>query len=367
MRIAFDARPLIGARTGVGVWLEALLRGLAPTDWQLDLCVPRQSAELGIDDLTARVSVLAPRIPLPGTLWLHTVLGPALAGRADVYVGTLGILPRRLAARSVLVVNDMTPLTRPRHHTLANRYCFSAYIGESLAAADEIVCISEATRTRLSERFPAAGRRAHVIALAVDHRFSPSVAGELPDGVQARFAAGRPYLLQLGTLEPRKGVLTLLAAHAELVSRQADAPDLVLAGGRGWVGAELERALAGHPRRDRVHLPGYVERVDAVELYRHAEVVVLASEEEGFGLPLAEALACGAACVISDEPALLEVAGGAAAIFPRGEATALADTLTGVLLGQRAFLRQAALARAPHFSSERMVASWQTLLTELVQ
>jgi glycosyltransferase involved in cell wall biosynthesis len=367
MRIAFDARPLLGPRTGVGVWLELLLRELAHTDWRLALCLPRREPELGLGELATRCEIVAPAHALPGTLWLHTLAGPALAGRADVYVGTLGILPRRLSCPAALVVNDITPLTRPRHHTLANRFCFNAYFAESLQRADEIVCISAATRDRLRDAFPAAGRRARVIGLAADPFFSPPADGRGPHEARERFAGGRPFVVQLGTLEPRKGITTLVAAHALLVERMPDAPDLVLAGGRGWGGDWLAPALARHPRRDRIHLPGYVERAAARDLLRHAEAVALASEEEGFGLPLAEALACGARCVISDEPALVEVAGGAARVFPRGDARALAGALAEVLTRERAPSRGDALARAQDFSIDRMAAAWRALLAELGQ
>ena len=83
MRIAFDARSLIGPRTGVGVWLEGLLRGLAATtDWRFLLCLPRRVVRLGLEDLGDRAAVLAPPVPLPGTLWLHTVAAPMLVGRS---------------------------------------------------------------------------------------------------------------------------------------------------------------------------------------------------------------------------------------------------------------------------------------------
>jgi glycosyltransferase involved in cell wall biosynthesis len=169
-------------------------------------------------------------------------------------------------------------------------------------------------------------------------------------------------------LEPRKGITTLLAAHGAMLGRRPDAPELVLAGGRGWGGGWLERALARHPDRSRVHLPGYVSREDARDLLRAAEVVILASEEEGFGLPLAEALTCGAACVASDAPALVEVAGGAARHFPRGDVEALTDALTDALNpGVQRALREAAIGRAPALGWERPLASWQTLLVAVAR
>jgi glycosyltransferase involved in cell wall biosynthesis len=367
MRIAFDARPLLGERTGVSVWLEGLVRGLAAaTDWRLVACLPRPGEEIGLADLGGRLTRLAPRLALPGTLWLHTVAAAEVAGRADVYLATLGILPRRLAVPAALVVHDLTPYTRPHHHTLANRFCFNAYFAESVAAADEVVCVSQATRDRLAAQAPSAGRRARVIAEGVDEYFSPATEADSGGATRARHAAGRPFLVQLGTLEPRKGVATLLAAHAALLRRHPGAPDLVLAGGRGWGGRWLEAALAAHLEPARVHLPGYVTREDARALLRHAEVVVLASEEEGFGLPLAEALACGAACVASDEPALVELAAGAAEHFPRGDAHALASALERALSRERrAALHAAARARAVSLRWAAPLAAWRGLLAEL--
>jgi len=364
MRIAFDARPLLGARTGVGVWLESLLRGLAATtSWEFLLLLPRQ-APLGVEDI-ARTIVVAARLPLPGTVWLHTTAATAVAG-ADAVVATLGVLPRRTRIPSVLMVHDLTPRLRPRSHTLANRFCFNAYFEESLATATEIVCLSDATRAALATVLPQQTRRARVIRPGVDVFFSPAPAGEDAQDVRNRFASGRRFILQLGTLEPRKGIATLVAAHAALVRADRLAPDLVLAGSRGWGGSFVERALAAHPEPGRVHLPGYVERHDARSLLRHAEAVIVASEEEGFGLPLAEAMACGAACVASDAPALVETGASAVRHFPRGDAAALAAILRSLFVGdEAAALRSAALARASALGWDAPLAEWRTLLAQV--
>jgi glycosyltransferase involved in cell wall biosynthesis len=366
MRIACDARPLLGPRTGVGVWLEGLLRGLAgTTDWRFVLCLPRAGGDPGLGDLEPRVERLAPPRPLPGTLWLATVAAELVDDRADAFVGTLAVLPRRLRLPSALVVHDLTPRTRPADHTPANRFCFNAYFEESVVAADVVVCVSAATRERLAAVLPAQARTARVIRNGVDAFFSPDATGA--SATRERFAGGRPFVVQLGTLEPRKGIATLLAAHGRLLERAGDAPDLVLAGGPGWGGGWLQEGLARHPRPDRVHRPGYVGREDARALLRHAEVVVVASEEEGFGLPLAEALACGAACVASDTPALQEVAAGAALGFPAGREDALAATIADALRPERqAALRAAARRRAAGLSWATPLEAWRELLAGLV-
>lgn len=362
--IAFDARPLLGRWTGVGWWLAGLLRELAArTDWRFVLAVPRPVADLGLAGVDDRAVILAPPLRLPGTLWLQTLAGPAVSACARAYVGTLGILPRRLGIPAALAVHDLTPISRPHHHTLANRFCFSAYFGESLERADEIVCASEATRRRLAAFDTRHASRARGIRLAADPFFSPPPPEENGDALRRKLAGGRAFIVQLGTLEPRKGIPVLLQAHARLLADDPSAPDLVLAGGGGWGGDWLARALGAHPRRDRVHVPGYVDRETARALLRHAEAAVLASEEEGFGLPLAEALACGAPCVISDEPALVEVAGGCARVFRRGDAAALAAALKRTLAGDRARLRAASLARARQLTWDEPAAAWVSLLT----
>jgi len=362
MRIGFDARPLVPPLTGVGVWLRELLSALAEaTSWELTLHLPRRRA-LALE-LPRQAAVVASGLPLPGTLWLATTAFSQIQG-CDAFVGTLGILPRRLATPAVLVLHDLTPRTRPHHHRLANRFCFNAYLEESLAQARVVVCDSHATANKLASLLPGWAKDTRVIPLAVSPFFAPGE--EDPASVQERFSQGRPFILQLGTLEPRKGITTLLAAHDALLAANPQAPDLVLAGAKGWGGNFLTKALARHRFPERVHLPGYVTREEARSLLRCAEVVVLASEEEGFGLPLAEAMACGAACVASDDPALVEVAGGSALHFPRRNPKALAAALEEALvLANNARLRQLALARAQALRWDVVLPHWLSLLVEL--
>ncbi|MFN3413121.1 MAG: glycosyltransferase, partial [Thermoanaerobaculum sp.] len=151
-----------------------------------------------------------------------------------------------------------------------------------------------------------------------------------------------------------------------LLAENPQAPDLVLAGGRGWGGGFVERALAHHRQPRRVHFPGYVTREEARSLLRTAQLVVLASEEEGFGLPLAEALCCGAACVASKEDALVEVAAGAALHVPPRNPQALAQALSVALRPQvQADLRQKASARAPELRWDKVWPQWVSLFSEL--
>ncbi len=364
MSIAFDGRPLLGPRTGVGTWTVAVAGGLARRGERVVLHAPRPLA-LPPELAGAGVRAVAPRGPrLPGTLWLHTALRARLLETgAEVFVAGLAIAPRRPPVPTVAMVHDLTPRTLPHRHTLANRFCFNAYLETSLEEAAAVVVGTAAVERELLAAFPRVAPKLVRIGYGVDPWFSPPRAHDDGEAVRRRFAGGRPYLLHLGTLEPRKGIPTLVAAWEALVAARPGAPDLVVAGGRGWgTGPILER-IRRSPHADRIHLPGYVDRAAARDLLRHAEAFVLASEAEGFGLPLAEALACGTPAIASDIPVLREVAGDAALYAPPGDAGAFAAALAAALEpGRAAALRERALRRAAALSWERVVARWAELL-----
>ncbi len=368
MNIGCDGRALIGPLTGVGRWTVEVVSGLAGR-WGHRI-VLAASKPLALPDRLRHPAVEAlplPAAPWPGTLWLHTALPAALArAGVDVYLAPLAIVPRRCPVPAVAVVHDVTPRTHPHRHTLANRFCFNAYLEESLERAAVVVASSLGTAELLREIAPRARRRVVRIPLGVDGSFRPPPPDDDGGRVRRRFAAGRRYILHLGTLEPRKGLLDLVAAWERLAGRDDDPPDLVLAGGRGWGWRPIGARLAASPLRERIHLPGYVPDEDALALLQHAEVFVLASESEGWGLPLGEAIACGTPCVASDIPPLHEVAGDAALFAPAGEPDALAEAIAAALEPATArTLRERAAARAPALRWEPIVDRWHELLTEV--
>src|SRR5262249_16713468 len=154
----------------------------------------------------------------------------------------------------------------------------------------------------------------------------------------------------LGTLEPRKNVETLVAACERLWDRRPSRPDLVLAGGLGWKAESLRRRIERSAHRDRIHVTGYAPRETARELYRAAEAFAYPSLEEGFGLPLLEAMSCGIPAVSSEADALVEVGGDAALRAPAGDAGALASALERALEDDE--LRDALRARGPARAKE---------------
>jgi hypothetical protein len=167
----------------------------------------------------------------------------------------------------------------------------------------------------------------------------------------------RPYVLSVGTLEPRKNLPTLLRAFDRLLARagtRAAELDLVVVGGRGWRDRELLAEVSRRASSGRLRMLGYVSETDLVALYGGAEVLAYPSHFEGFGLPVLEAMACGTPVVATDVEALREVSGGAAVLVPLGDEAALSDGIATFIEdpAARAAARARGLARAATFRWE---------------
>jgi len=220
-----------------------------------------------------------------------------------------------------------------------------ATIRPALRRAAVLLCNSEATRSDLVGRFPAAGAKTRVVPFAADARFAAAA----PDPeVLARHRLDRPYVLAVGTLEPRKNLERLIAAWEGLPDSHA----LALVGPRGW---DDERIVAAAQRAGDVRLLGRVSDADLGALYAGAACFAYPSLYEGFGLPVLEAMAAGAPVLTSNVSSLPEVAGDAALLVDPRDTDAIREGLSR-LLGDdalRARLRERGRARAAEFSWDR--------------
>jgi glycosyltransferase involved in cell wall biosynthesis len=250
----------------------------------------------------------------------------------------------------VVTVHDTVPWTHPGALTRRGRSWHRRTIRRAARRADALVVPTAAVAHELRDHLPCQAPL-HVVGEGVT-----ATVTRLPaDAAAIATRLGLPprYLLAIGTLEPRKGIGTLLAALAT-----SDAPDLpvVLAGQPGWGQvhpAELARDAGLDPRRVRV-LGRITDSELAVVLYG-AAVLAAPSLAEGFGLPVLEAMAVGVPVVHSDAPALVEVAGNAGVTVPRGDPAALAAALRAVLsdAGKAQAMITAGRCRAERFSWER--------------
>jgi len=173
--------------------------------------------------------------------------------------------------------------------------------------------------------------------------------------LRRRFSLPEEYVLFVGTLEPRKNIVTLLEAWSILAGRYGIKPTLVIAGGKGWFYETLEARTRTLGLTDSVRYLGYVPDGELPALYATATLFVFPSLYEGFGFPPLEAMACGTPVLVSDRPSLPEVVGEAGLILPAQDPTAWAEAVAELLCSpeRRTAMSEAGRAQASRFSWER--------------
>lgn len=359
MRIAVDARAFEAKPTGVGRYLEGLL-----TAWVQDfgdeivLLSPRPIRIPQVLTGRGRVWSAPPGASLPGTVWLQTV-APILAERhaADLFFAPLGILPLGLRIPAVVTVHDLTPLLFPSWHDARNRLGFVPFIAASVRKARRIAAVSQATRSDLLAFFPEAAETCAVVPNGI----SPVRTPEAVVGSRER-----PYILYLGTLEPRKNVPRLVEACESIWDRRPDFPDLVVAGGDGWGLPDLASQLAASRHAARIARLGYVPHEETAALIAHARVLAYPSLYEGFGLPPLEAMALGTVVVGSSSSSLPEVLGDAALLPDPTSVAAIAAALEKAAFDEtwRAAARRLGFQRAGRFTWSRAAHEMRALFVE---
>jgi alpha-1,3-rhamnosyl/mannosyltransferase len=260
---------------------------------------------------------------------------------------------------TAIVVYDLVPFIEGAEAQARAARIERATIRPALQRAAALLCISEATRRDLVERFPRTADRASVIPLAADAHFA--------DATIEPARLDKPYVLAAGTLEPRKNLVALIEAWAALPEGIRDAHVLALVGPTGWdVDATLGAARA---RPGDVRLLGYVDDEELAALYAGCAAFAYPSLYEGFGLPVLEAMSAGAPVVTSATSSLPEVAGDAALLVDPRDVRAIRDALEAVLTdpARAAALRDAGRARAAEFSWERTATLTRQVLHDIAK
>ena len=240
-------------------------------------------------------------------------------------------MPLALGVPAVVTIHDLSFFTHPEWHQRTKVAFFRAAIRTAARRAAALVAVSAATAALLDE-LVRPWAPVHVIPHGVDHtRFRPDPA-QADGATLARIGVRAPYVAFLGTLEPRKDVPTLVRAFDRLAATEPDLT-LVLAGAPGWGVEAVDQAVAGAAHRGRIIRAGYVAEPDIPALLRRAAAVAYPSLEEGFGLPVLEALACGAPVVTTRGTVMEEVAAGAAFLATPADVDDLAAALERAIRG----------------------------------
>jgi glycosyltransferase involved in cell wall biosynthesis len=368
VRLAVEVTTCTPARAGIGYYTEHLVDALLETRGAGDELVLLSNRP----PAPALAERWAPHLRVEGmglrALWMQ-VEAPRLLAEcgADFAAFPNYVVPLASPCPTLAVVHDVALLRMPELFTLRKRLVMQPMLRQSLSAASVVATVSEASRADIVQWLGVPADRIALLPGAAHPSCRPMAPEEVAP-IREAHGLRRPYVLTVGTLEPRKNLVTLLDAFDRLWGADKDPSllppsmsgdvDLVVVGGRGWRDRRLMRELGARSSLGRVRWLGYVPEDELIALYGGAELLVYPSRLEGFGLPVIEAMACGTPVVASDVTALREVAGGAAALVPPGDAPALAAAMARVLAdpAAAAAAREAGLRRAGAFSWTRTAA-----------
>lgn len=367
MTFYLDISAAVHRRAGLGRYAESLARELAPRLG--DRLAFFYNHEAGIAALSGLEHVPARTVSLGYKPWRMAVwAGQAahvgfnrLIPGVTLFHATEHLLLPLWGIPTVLTVHDLIFRRYPQHHKPLNRWYLNLTLPLYCRRATHIIAVSEQSKRDLISDYRITPEKITVIYEAADARFCPQSV-EVVAAVRARYHLPERYVLSVGTIEPRKNLGRLLTAFERLYTEKlTDA--LVIVGKRGWLYDDFFAQLEQSPAKRAVIFPGWVDDADLPGIYAGAQALALPSIFEGFGLPVLEAMGCGAPVVCSNSSSLPEVAGdpstdlgqGAALLIDPLNTDALADALGRVLRDPdlREALRRRGWMQAAKFSWAR--------------
>lgn len=292
--------------------------------------------------------------PMARILWEQTCMPVNIAARRlSVVHSPIGAAPLLSIAPPVVTVHDLAFLKYPDQLPKSRRLWLVGATRMSAKRAAKIITVSQATANDLREWLDIPEDRIEVIPLAPSGKVE-RVQGKSLDVFRMKWNIDRPYVVAVGTLEPRKNLPTLLRAFAQ-IKDQID-HQLVLVGPEGWLTGELKSTLEELNLGDRVRLTGWVSDEELGGWYSAADLFAFPSYYEGFGLPTVEAMRCGVPVLCSNNSAFPEVVGDAGELIPAEDVDAWAHSMLSLLNDEsrRAELAERGLARSETFSWERV-------------
>ena len=340
-------------RTGVSRYIDELVRHLPGALDADDAVTLFASATSTVPDdpmISVRRAPAWAKSPTARIAWEQAGLAMAARSRSlDVFHGTVNVLPRSLKMPGVVTIHDLAFLEWPEHLPWARQRYLASGVRDAARRAKLVITPSEATKADVVDKLGVEPGRIVVTPLAtrVRHRELGLRDWEV---LQIRYGLTVPFILFVGTVEPRKNLARLVRAF-DMIAGGIE-HELLLAGPSGWHSQELDRALTESSARFRIRRLGFVPDDHLEMLYQSAAVVAIPSISEGFGLPVLEAMAAGGAVVTSSTSSLPEVGGdGAHYVHPmsvEGIAQGLDRVIKDAELNVR--LRENGLRRAGAFS-----------------
>lgn len=367
MRFAVDAHAIGRQLTGNEVYVRSLLNGFAALDRESEFI-----AYLSMEDAEAWVPSRFPVRRIAGNPFIRLGCDLSYKLRQDrpQLIHVQYTAPLGCPVPVVVSVHDVSFLEHPDYFPLYRSLQLRLTVHRTIRKAARILTVSEFSRDSIARAYNLDPERITVVYNAAASGFHPMRREAATNAVAARFGMAAPFILSVGDLQPRKNHVGLIEAFARLIRSHSHLRhELVLAGKHTWFTPRVIEAARRSGVGDRIRFLGFVTDDDLLHLYNACDLFCFPSFYEGFGLPVLEAMACGAVVACSNTSAIPEVADGAALLFnPRdaGEITrAMLDLIQLPELPAR--MRRLGLQRSTHFSWQQAAQKTLEVYHEVVQ
>jgi glycosyltransferase involved in cell wall biosynthesis len=356
MQIALDGIPLATPKSGIGHYTFELAKSLAEIS-PADAFELIAHVELDRHDNELPRNLTVQYVPVNTLTRRWWTIGLPLYVRRQqlsLYHGTNYNIPLWRQCPSVVTVHDLSLLLYPETHREDLVMRARRRLPTMTRIADHVITDSASVKREIHEHLGTAEEKVTVVPLAPRRIFQPSNPQEIRETLK-RFKVEDQFILFVGTVEPRKNLLTLVRAFDELMRETDLRPQLVIAGQKGWLTDELYKHVEQSALKERVLFTGYISDEDLRALYSACLVSVYPSLYEGFGLPPLEAMACGAPVITSRIPVIMETSDGAAQLIDPTNVKELTSALVELLTSEdrRQQLSEKGLQRAAEYTWER--------------
>lgn len=352
MKIAINCRSFLNRQyTGIGRYAYNLVKSLSDTDPNNEYFLYAQKKYF---DFKRRVPRIAARNFSVKVDWLGHGIERTL-GAVDIYHSPSPDFIGIHQAKIVVTIHDLVYKVYPQGHTAQTIETSEKQLAAIAEKADRIICISQSTRKDLEQHFHVDPKKVSLVYQGVDKNiFFPITEVERPaaQAVAKKRGIRGPFILFVGTIEPRKNLQNLLLAFSDLKRKKLFTGQLLVVGMKGWMMEGLVASIEKLNLKNDVTIPGYITDDQLRYFYNLCEVFVFPSFYEGFGFPIVEAFSCGAAVVTSNSSSCPEIAKDAALTVNPSDPAKIAEAVAKIINDKnlKSDLKAKALKRSQQFS-----------------